>query len=164
MASKEESAASALAANGKASVSFPKLQKLTRDDICFRVVPTMGGISYGYFAIHIMNASWFKSVFHSNDVRVANTFWLSAHLGVGLYLYGSGHLRQAPVNRRVLYSVFASFLFNFGSVLFWATCKSFLPARPGLQATFGLASGFVLLYVGKEYVDYVDDARKSPVS
>ncbi|XP_076449422.1 uncharacterized protein LOC143285866 [Babylonia areolata] len=161
MASKEESAASSPAANGKVSASFPKLQKLTYDDICFRVLPTVGGVSYGYFAIHIMNTSWFKSVFHNNDVRVANTFWFNAHVGIGLYMFGSSHLRQAPINRRILYSVFGSFLFNFGSVLFWATSKTFLPAKPGLLAMFGLASGFVLLYVGKEYVDYIDSCKKA---
>ena len=100
------------------------------------------------------------SVFQSRDVSVANCFWLQSHLGIGLYLYGSSHLREAPLNRRILYSVFGSFLFNFGSVLFWATCKSLLPDRSGLRALFGLASGFVLLYVGREYVDYVDCQKK----
>lgn len=106
----------------------------------------------------------FCSVFHNRDVVVANSFWFNAHIGVGLYLFGSSHLRQAPINRRILYSVFGSFLFNFGSVLFWATCKSLLPDKPGWKALFGLASGFVLLYVGKEYVDYVDGKRKDVAS
>ncbi|KAK7502370.1 hypothetical protein BaRGS_00006323 [Batillaria attramentaria] len=159
MAAPGGSAATSPATNGKTKASFPKLEKLTIDDVCFRVLPSMGSISYGYFSIHIMNTSWFRSVFHNRDVVVANSFWFNAHIGVGLYLFGSVHLRQAPINRRILYSVFGSFLFNFGSVLFWATCKSLLPERPGLRALFGLVSGFVLLYVGKEYVDYIDSRR-----
>lgn len=103
------------------------------------------------------------SIFPSHEV-VANSFWFNAHLGVGLYLFGSQHLRHAPVNRRILYSVFGSFLFNFGSVLFWATCKSLLPERPSLRAVFGLLSGFVLLYVGREYVEFIDSQRQEASS
>lgn len=164
MAEKDSAASTPDVSSAMSRSSFPKLEKLTRDDFCFRVLPTFGCISYGYFSIHIMNASWFRSVFHSHDVVVANSFWFNSHVGLGLYLFGSSHLRDAPINRRILYSVFGSFLFNFGSVLFWATCKSLLSDRPGLRALFGLTSGFILLYVGKEYVDYVDRKRELAAS
>ncbi|XP_076458254.1 uncharacterized protein LOC143291986 [Babylonia areolata] len=135
--------------------SFPERPKLSSNDICYRIMPTMGSISYGYFSVYIMDNAWFRSVFDRNDFVIANCFWFNAHIGFGLYLFGSRHLRLAPVNRRIIYSVFGASLLNFGSVLFWGTCKSLVPHR--LRAVFGVLSGFLLLYIGKEYVGYVDE-------
>ncbi|KAL8584965.1 hypothetical protein ACOMHN_043601 [Nucella lapillus] len=139
---------------------FPEGSRLSSNEICYRILPTLGSVSYGYFSVYIMDGAWFRSVFKETDFVVANCFWFNAHIGIGLYLFGRRHLRQAPANRRILYSVFGTSLFNFGSVLFWGTCKSLLPNRAGVRAVFGLLSGFWMLYFGREYLDFLDEKVK----
>ncbi len=37
------------------------------------------------------------------NVPVANSLWVGSHVGVGIYLYASKHLRNADVFDRLLY-------------------------------------------------------------
>lgn len=96
------------------------------------------------------------SVLSSYDVVAADCLWLNAHLGVGLYLFNKRHMKHAQMPYRVAYSVFGSVIFNFGSVLLWATCKSILPDNSSLKTLFGLISGCGLLFIGHKYVEFVD--------
>jgi hypothetical protein len=58
---------------------------------------------------------------------------------------------------RIGYSIFGAVLFNFGTVLFWATTKTLLPRNDILRSLFGLLSGAAFFYVGQRYLKYVDD-------
>ncbi|ESO87148.1 hypothetical protein LOTGIDRAFT_107196 [Lottia gigantea] len=129
---------------------------MKKDDVYFKIIPSLCSISYELFSCNIMNPGIYTSLFQHRDVVIANCFWFEAHIGIGLYLYGSKHLQKASTVHRVEYAVFGSFLFNFGSVLFWATCKSLMPKDSALRTLFGLGSGLALLYIGKEYVDHID--------
>ncbi|KAK6170732.1 hypothetical protein SNE40_019048 [Patella caerulea] len=152
MASKSEEKSSA---DPNSSI-LERFRSVTSDEVYFKILPTIGGVSYQLFSCNIMHPRSFSSLFNNQDLIVANSLWFNAHVGIGLYLYGSRHLQSATQIQRVQYSVFGSFLFNFGSVLFWATCKSILPRGAALRTLFGLGSGLVLLYIGKEYIDYID--------
>ncbi|XP_041363031.1 uncharacterized protein LOC121378781 [Gigantopelta aegis] len=136
-----------------------QIQKVSKDDICFKILPSIGGLSYQLFSANIMNPRSFRWMFDDRDIVIANTLWFNAHIGIGLYMFGRPHLQKASTQRRILYSVFGSFLFNFGSVLFWATCKSLLIQNPKLRTLFGFGSGFVLLYIGREYLHYIDKSQ-----
>ncbi|XP_046584768.1 uncharacterized protein LOC124291739 [Haliotis rubra] len=159
MAASDKTSTSGTAATGP----LERLRRVSKEDVCFKILPALGGVSYQLFSAHIMNPNCFRDLFDDHHVVVANSLWFQSHIGVGLYMFGSKHLQQVSVQRRILYSVFGSFLFNFGSVLFWATCKSLLFPQPVVRTIFGLGSGFVLLFIGREYVEYID-ARLSKAS
>ncbi len=99
---------------------------------------------------------FFSSLVGSSQHVVANCLWFNSHLGVGMFLYSRKHLRRAPMYYRVLYSVYGAVIFNFGTVLFWATTKALLPKCNYLRTIFGVLSGIAFLAIGKEYIDFVD--------
>ncbi len=96
------------------------------------------------------------SLFAPSDLIVSNCLWFNAHLGIGLYLYSRQHMKNTSSYRRIMYSVFGAVMFNFGSVLFWATTKALLLKNEMIRSLFGLGSGLALLYIGREYLDFID--------
>ena len=90
-------------------------------------------------------------------MTITNGLWFNAHIGAGLYIYSRRHLKGASESKKVLFSAFGAVMFNFGTVLFWATAKNLLPESDALRTLFGLTSGAALLYIGKEYLQYIDD-------
>ena len=99
---------------------------------------------------------FFFRVFSPYESLVANALWFNSHLGVGLYIYNRPHLLSAPKYERVMYSVYGAAIFNFGVVLFWATCKTLLPRSIPVRVLFGLGSGAAVFIIGKNYLDFVD--------
>ena len=87
---------------------------------------------------------------------MANCLWVNSHLGVGLYLFDRPHIRCAPLYSRVMFSVFGSVIFNFGSVLVWATTNNILPKCSHMRFFFGVISGVTLYAIGHEYLRFVD--------
>ena len=65
-------------------------------------------------------------------------------------------MKKASNFQRVAFSVYGAVLFNFGTVLFWATTKSLLPGCPYMRSTFGVGAAVLFYYIGKEYLDWVD--------
>lgn len=88
---------------------------------------------------------------------VGNSLWFQAHLGAGLYIYSRRHIRSLPLKQGILYSIFGSVLFNFGSCMIWGLGKSVLPTSPLARMVFGIASSCLLLYMGQDYLQYVDN-------
>lgn len=101
------------------------------------------------------------SLFSPNDLLVSNVVWLSAHIGSGYYIYTRQHVQRATPWLRAAYSVSGAVLFNFGTVLFWATAKQVLPANDALRTLFGLASGAAFLTVARRYLEFVDSSVTS---
>lgn len=96
-------------------------------------------------------------MFGAHDFIAANSLWFNAHLGAGLYLYDSSHLRKASKLQRILYSVFGAVMFNFGSVLFWAATKQQLPKCKELRMLYCGGAALGMLYVGNRYIRFIDD-------
>ncbi|ELU03299.1 hypothetical protein CAPTEDRAFT_189613 [Capitella teleta] len=100
-------------------------------------------------------------VFSPNDLAVANGLWLNAHVGVGARLYTSKHMKNMCTSKRVVYTAFGTVMFNFGSVLFWATSKKLLPKCKTFTMLFGLASGVALLAIGEMYLREIDSKTQT---
>ena len=61
------------------------------------------------------------------------------------------------VTKRIIYSIYGSVLFNFGSILLWATTSSIIPTESALARTFiAISSSVALLLIGHEYMTYID--------
>lgn len=104
-----------------------------------------------------------SSFLASQDVPViANCLLFNSHIGIGLYLYSRSHLSYSHhsnlcITKRIIYSVYGSVLFNFGSILLWATTSSLIPTQSALARTFfAISSSLALLLIGHEYISFID--------
>jgi hypothetical protein len=104
------------------------------------------------------------SLFAPNELAITNYLWLKAHVGIGVRLYHSKHIQQLTTSKRVLYSTFGSVLFNFGSVLFWATAKKLMPQCRTFNIIVGVGSGVALLAIGEMYLRDTDEQVQSEKS
>lgn len=95
-------------------------------------------------------------MFPAHHVIIANGILFNSHLGIGLYLYTRTHMKLLSIPRRVIYSAYGAILFNFGSILLWATTKSLLPKSPFIRVLLALTSSFGLLTIGKQYIEFID--------
>ncbi|PIK48281.1 hypothetical protein BSL78_14857 [Apostichopus japonicus] len=127
------------------------------ENVCFSYLPAIGAISHTVFAIHILDKSLIPRFFPVWHFGVANSFLFNSHLGVGLYLYNSRCLSKAPVHNRILWSVYGSVLFNFGSVLLFSTGKLLLVNDRLIGALYAAAASLSFLVIGKQYVEFVDE-------
>ncbi|VDM38413.1 unnamed protein product [Toxocara canis] len=113
-------------------------------------LPLCGAVSHTFFTVHIFtpqllarfwnfhmrevhlcNASalsYFRA-FPKCDLAVSNTLLLTSHLGIGFYVYHRPHLNHLPPWTRVEYSVFASLIFNFGSLLLTVLVRTLFPQQ-----------------------------------
>jgi len=120
-------------------------------------LPAAGSISALAFSTNVMNPKLFRNCFAPYQLLVANSLWFNAHVGSGLYLYTRRHIVPAPGPQRIMFSVVGAVIFNFGTVLFWATTKTLLPRSDFLRTVFGLVSGVAFLAAGRRYLQYVDE-------
>lgn len=131
-----------------------------------RWLPMSGAISYSAFAINVYHPQGLSQQLKSFHAPLANCLLFNSHIGVGVYLFFRPHIRSLPSFHRVMFSVYGSVLFNFGSILLWVTTKTVLQNVPSpwwMRSLFALSSAIGLLIIGSEYVKYVDAlARSNP--
>jgi hypothetical protein len=141
-------------------ISGPKslLSRFDRERVITQYLPTTGCLSYASFACHIYHPRGLARLFPGTHLPIANCLLFNSHIGAGLYLYTRPHLSTLPPVSRVVFSAYGAILLNFGSILLWSTTKMLLPQEmPGWMRTLlALVSSGGLLYIGHEYVNYID--------
>jgi len=90
------------------------------------------------------------------NLPVTNSLLLGSQIGVTTYLFTSKHLRNAEPFERILFSLYGAAIFNFGTVLVMSVIRSIFPDNSALRFAVGLPTSAALLYVGKRYVNYID--------
>ncbi|CAI4228482.1 unnamed protein product [Auanema sp. JU1783] len=129
-------------------------------------LPASGAVSHTLFAVHIFNPTFVSRIFPVGDLAVSNSILFNANLGIGFYVYFRNHLHRLNSWDRVEFSVFASTLFNFGSLLGAVLVKALLPHKTPTWAKTILATcmSVFLLSRGKKYLGYIDERsnRASP--
>jgi len=82
-------------------------------------------------------------------------------IGMSTYLYTRPvfDVMQQPKSKRVLWSLFGSWMFNFGSLLLWAICKEICPKNKVIRAVVALSSSAGLVYIARDYLRAVDTLR-----
>lgn len=124
-----------------------------------RWLPVSGAVSYTAFAINVYHPQGLNQYMRSFHTPLANCLLFNSHIGVGVYIFFRPHIRTLPSFHRVMFSVYGSVMFNFGSILLWATTKTVLQnfANPWwIKSLFALCSAVGLLIIGSEYIKYVD--------
>lgn len=127
------------------------------ENVCFTYLPAIGAISHTVFAVHILDKSLIQSIFPKWHFGIANSFLFNSHLGVGLYLYSTRCLSRAPSHKRILWSVYGSAMFNFGSVLLFSTGKLLLVNDRLIGALYAAAASLSFLVIGKQYLEFIDN-------
>ncbi|XP_037084230.1 uncharacterized protein LOC119104616 [Pollicipes pollicipes] len=134
-----------------------RLRRLTKENLLYFYYPMKGASCYVLFAGHVMHPAILSSFpLVPRSVPVSNLALVHANLGIGLYLFGSRHLRHQHICKKVTFSVFGSLLFNMGSVLLFAILRQATPECATFRAMIGMTSAAGLLYIGKTYVDHLD--------
>uniref|UniRef100_A0AC34QJM8 Uncharacterized protein n=1 Tax=Panagrolaimus sp. JU765 TaxID=591449 RepID=A0AC34QJM8_9BILA len=120
--------------------------------------PISGAISHTLFSVHIFAPTLVTKVFPVYDLAVSNTVLFNSHVGIGLYVFFRPHLYRLNNWDRVEFSVFASVIFNFGSLLFAVLLKALLPKSVGttVRALIGASLSAFLLNRGMKYLRHID--------
>ncbi|EDO38293.1 predicted protein [Nematostella vectensis] len=126
-----------------------------------KYTPYCGAVGYSILAISSMGV---EPPSFSDFGRVA-TFHTSlciSHFGFAVYFYNRPILDvvNPPKAKRVLWSVFGTFMMNLGSLLFWAIAKEVGPENKLARAVIGLSSAAGLAYVARDFLHAMDEARK----
>ncbi|CAF1001781.1 unnamed protein product [Adineta steineri] len=109
------------------------------------------------FSTHVLSPNLFTRLLGPRiDLPISNILLFGSHVGVTSYLYTSKHLRKADKFERLLYSVYGSAMFNFGTVLVMSLVRSIFPDNETLRLGIGLSTGAALLFIGRKYVNYID--------
>ena len=127
-----------------------------------KYLPYSGLAGYCVLALHsvkvypeelIISKDWRSVIFHGALVV--------SGVGLSTYMFSRPvfDVMQPPKKKRVLWSLFGSWMFNFGSLLLWAICKEIFPKNKVLRAFVALSSSAGLVYIAKDYLHAVDALR-----
>ncbi|CAF0742516.1 unnamed protein product [Rotaria sp. Silwood1] len=138
-------------------MSEPPLPSARRQLLFSKYGPILITPFYFGFSTHVLAPNSFARILGPElNVPVANSLWVGSHVGIGLYLYISKHLRNADIFDRLLYSVYGSAMFNLGTVLVMSIVRSIFPDNDVLRLGVGLSSSAALLLIGRRYMLYID--------
>uniref|UniRef100_A0A914YZL8 Uncharacterized protein n=1 Tax=Panagrolaimus superbus TaxID=310955 RepID=A0A914YZL8_9BILA len=134
---------------------FPRL---TTTSLVRHYAPISGAISHTLFSVHIFSPSLVTRLFPLYDLAVSNTVLFNSHVGIGLYVFFRPHLHRLNSWDRVEFSVFASVIFNFGSLLFAVLLKALLPKKVGTtpRSLIGAGLSVFLMSRGLKYLRHID--------
>lgn len=131
------------------------LRPVTKCSLVKYYMPAFGVASYTALSVNVMNPSLVIRIFPKRDIT--NVLLFSALAGTGSYFYTREHMVKAETSQRLLYSGTGALLLTFGSVLMWAVLRSIVPPNPTLCTLVGIGSGLVVIKVGSNYMDFVDN-------
>ncbi|XP_072165362.1 uncharacterized protein [Diadema setosum] len=126
------------------------------NDISYTILPAVGAASHTAFAVHILDRSLLVGCFPKWNLAVANSLLFNAHLGIGLYIYSRRCLQAASISNRVLFSLYGSAMFNFGSVLLFGTGKQVLVEDRFIGSVYAVCASLCFLCVGRYFFEFLD--------
>ncbi|CAF1174094.1 unnamed protein product [Rotaria sordida] len=110
------------------------------------------------FSAHVLSPTSFPRLIGSRlDLPLTDALWFGSHAGVTMYLYTSKHLQSTNPFERLLYSIYGSTMFNFGTVLVMTLIRSIFPDKEALRLGIGLSISGGLLCIGQRYIHYIDE-------
>lgn len=127
-----------------------------------KYLPYGGLAGYSILALHSMKVYAEQLIIGKNARSVVfhGALTLSG-IGMATYLYNRPvfDVMDSPKSKRLLWSLFGTWMFNFGSLMLWAICKEISPDYKVIRAIMALASSAGLVYVGVDYLREVDRLR-----
>lgn len=118
---------------------------------------TISVASYSLLGAHILDKTVLPRLFGKADVAVGNCLLFNTHIGLGIYLYFSKPISDAPLINRIIYSAYGSVMVNFFSLLVWASLRQTCAKLPrSACVAVALLSGFGILGIGRDLLAYVN--------
>lgn len=140
-----------------ASISLRDAKKALK-----KYLPYSGLVGYSVLGLHSVKVR-VEELIIGNSARpfVFHGALVLSSVGMATYLYDRPvfNVIKAPKSRRLLWSLFGTWMFNFGSLLLWAICKEICPENKVVRAVMALSSCAGLVYVGTDYLQAVDSLR-----
>ncbi|XP_067008904.1 uncharacterized protein [Anabrus simplex] len=152
----------ASSANDKSLIDRIKeleLKPLTTENLMYYYMPLQGAVGYTFLSVNVMNPTLVSRLIPNYDI--ANILLCSSLVGSGLYIYDRPHMRLAPSDMRLGFSIYGAVMFSLGSVLLWAIIRSFVPKNVFICSVIGVSSGVGLMNWGMSYLSYIDSKLKS---
>ncbi|XP_015186331.1 PREDICTED: uncharacterized protein LOC107071663 [Polistes dominula] len=134
------------------------LRPVTKCSLVKYYLPAFGVASYTALSVNVMNPSLVIRIFPKRDIT--NVLLFSALAGTGSYIYTREHMVKAHY-QRLLFSGTGALLLTFGSVLMWAVLRSIVPPSPTLCTLIGISSGLLVIKIGSDYMNFVDNSVAS---
>ncbi|CAF2643820.1 unnamed protein product [Rotaria sp. Silwood2] len=139
-------------------MSEPPLPSVRRQLLFAKYRPFLTTPFFFGFSAHVLAPTSFPRLLGSRiDLPVTNALWFGSHIGITMYLYTSKHLRGSHTFERLLYSIYGSAMFNFGTVLIMTIIRTIFPDKEALRLGIGLSISGALLFIGQRYVHYIDE-------
>lgn len=127
-----------------------------------KYLPYGGLAGYSILSLHSMKVYAEQIIIGKNTRSVVfhGALTLSG-IGIATYLYNRPvfDVMDSPRSKRLLWSIYGTWMFNFGSLMLWAICKEICPDYKVIRAIMALASSAGLVYVGVDYLREVDRLR-----
>ncbi|OQV22440.1 hypothetical protein BV898_03611 [Hypsibius exemplaris] len=132
------------------------MPRLSMNSLVNVYLPAVGALSYEALSVHLVHKGAFSRFFGDRDLSVVNSLLYTSHIGIGLYIYNSPPVCFAASYNRLMYSVFGSVIFNFGSLLLWSTLRNNLSAfHPAARIFLALSTASTMLFVGADYIHFL---------
>ncbi|CAF1441201.1 unnamed protein product [Rotaria sp. Silwood1] len=139
-------------------MSEPPLPSARRQLLFAKYRPFLTTPFFFGFSAHVLAPKSFPRLLGTRvDLPLTNILWFGSHIGITMYLYTSKHLRSIHTFERLLYSMYGSAMFNFGTVLIMTIIRSIFPDKEALRLGIGLSISGALLFIGQRYVHYIDE-------
>uniref|UniRef100_A0AC35GPX4 Uncharacterized protein n=1 Tax=Panagrolaimus sp. PS1159 TaxID=55785 RepID=A0AC35GPX4_9BILA len=137
---------------------FPKL---TTTSLIRHYIPIGGAISHTLHSAVVSSPKLLPRIFPLYDIAIENTLLFNSHVGAGLYVFFRPHLHKLNNWDRVEFiefSVLASVIFNFGSLLFVLLIKQHLPEKFGTAARSLIGAGVSMFLISRslKYLRHID--------
>lgn len=140
-----------------ASISLRDAKKALK-----KYLPYSGLVGYSILGLHSAKVR-VEELFIGKSARpvVFHGALVLSSFGIATYLYYRPvfEVMRPPKSRRILWSLFGTWMFNFGSLLLWAVCKEMCPKNKLIRAVLVLSSCAGVVYIGTDYLQAVDNLR-----
>ena len=127
-----------------------------------KYLPYSGLVGYSILGLHSAQI-YVQEFFIDKSARpvVFQGALVLSSIGIATYLYDRPvfDVMRPPKSKRLLWSLFGTLMFNFGSLLLWATCKEMCPKNTLIRAVLVLSSCAGVVYIGTDYLQAVDKLR-----
>lgn len=127
-----------------------------------KYLPYSGLVGYSILGLHSAQI-YVQEFFIGKSARpvVFHGALVLSSIGIATYLYDRPvfDVMRPPKSKRLLWSLFGTLMFNFGSLLLWATCKEMCPKNTLIRAVLVLSSCAGVVYIGTDYLQAVDKLR-----
>jgi len=135
---------------------------LNKKNILHHYLPLIGSGAYVSLSTSIIQPGVLRRWFHPSGNDATNMFLTTSIAGSFLYLYDRQHLKTCTSGEKVLYCLFASTMFNLGSLLLWAMIRSGSADvnAPQFKLFLAASSAYWLTTLGIKYLDVIDGGIK----